>query len=508
MSRVRNLISGGLTAALFYVSAACSNQESTQFPIQTPSPTAEIQIKPQLQTSNNLQTGYSNQINSIKFYQPSENELQIAEAVKYIQQNRHRSKEPITNWTYILDTQLGIDVDSIRTTVGIPTGKIINGELQRVIDTDSGIVTIGVYDRNANYDLAIPFFDDTERTVIEKNLKGTKSLKIKRPEKGELIKYPHNVLSRSKSDYPVVGSIVDNFVTVVADKDWVIFSSEQVFPTLNLDNALHNYPADVTQKAMKLADFIEGYGRYLPVGSFNGNALSIEQLQRELDASLFETSIVIDEVFDPVLILNVDNQEMVEFRNAIDSYKEFKEASGFGTNDHPNMDPNLKSALTYFVVFSTRSIYQDPLTAHKYAFAIANDPTTRDGVAEMTYDVYFEVNGMVEGVSVKLDQINSSIKSVGAQKITENVQRAKGEVMELQETLKQQGHEIKVKTAAELRRVLEQTKTETIKKSENFRRELENTNEQAREDFHEAVKSANNKLQEAKEFFGNHFGKR
>lgn len=497
MKRIQDTVLGALAAVLFYTSIACGGQPQTSL-----TPTTIPAITNQRVTTQNQR--YSSGIDSLRSYKPNESDIEIAEAVSYLQRVRHGPREKSTLQGIPFDTEFGIYSNLMRITQGIKTMRWdkTKNEWAVVNMTESGLVIVGVHDSEENYDLVIPFFSNEEQEYIERQLEKSTSVKITKTGPYERKVYPHEVFGRSSVDFPVVGRIIDGYMTITADKDNVEFSSSEVALPQKQSGEVYvrqNYPPEVADKAIKLSDFLDNHGRSLALVSAYGNAPSIEDIQEELGgAGLFEAVVVIDHVFDDVYLLNIDEKEMVEFRNAIDSYKEFKEASGFGTTEHPSIDPNLKSAIVYATIFGIRGIYQDPITAHRYAFAIARDPVLRDGVFEITYDVYFQTNGVFEGVTVKLNQISTTdFKNIAVQEIAENVQQAKAEISEISERLKQRGEEIKVRTAAELRRISPEVQTEIEEGAGEIQSQVEIQRRRLKQSFERYRESANEQVEGA-----------
>lgn len=214
----------------------------------------------------------------------------------------------------------------------------------------------------------------------------------------------------------------------------------------------------------------------------------------------YELNPLLDYIFDDVYIFNVEENEMVEFRKSIDSYREFKDATNFGTKERPDIDPNLKSLLAYTVIFTIRSLHQDPLVAHKYAYAIANDKKTSEGVYEITYDIYFVGKSGVEKVVAKVEQAkNENPRQKAQEKISDKIQEARKTISEESEKLKRTGDEVKRKAEDEARRKQEefQRKQEQARKeAEEAKKKLEEETRRKLEDARRIAEEQKKKLEE------------
>lgn len=251
---------------------------------------------------------------------------------------------------------------------------------------------------------------------------------------------------------------------------------------------LQNY-GENGNRAIRLVNNAETYRQQIVQNSAEGKPYTINELQSMMGTNnLLELSTLLDITFDNVYVLKVDEGEMVEFRNATKSYKEFKEATGFGAKGQPDTYPRLEAVTAYATIFLIRSIYQDPLTAHTYALAIAKDEETRKGVFMITYDIYFEGKKATQLTQEKLkeqgvtpENIKSRISEFREQKSQEAKQtiqqiqsETKGKFEEIkkeserqQEKVRQQSEELKRKAEEELRRKAKKLGDKLKNKGEN-----------------------------------------
>lgn len=256
-------------------------------------------------------------------------------------------------------------------------------------------------------------------------------------------------------------------------------------------------------RAIRLVNNAQTYKHQIVYNSAEGRPYAINELEAMLGTgNPLELSLLLDNVFENVYVLNVNENEMVEFRKAVKSYKEFKEATGFGASEYPNISPELEAVTAYTVIFLARSIHQDPITAHKYALAIARDEETRKGVVQITYDLYVGGKRATEATGEKLKEQGITPENIG-NRISEfkkqKAEEIKKESGRQQEKTKQQTEELKRKAGEELKKKqqeLQQQQEKAKQQAEELKRRSE---EELRRQAEEQRKRLEQEAEKAKE---------
>ncbi|MBI2084575.1 MAG: hypothetical protein HYT70_03115 [Candidatus Aenigmarchaeota archaeon] len=459
-----------LAAMLFAV--ACNGQQS---PTTAPSPTPYTISQSNPTPTVRMQ---ESSVNDYMSYRMTESDAKTIEAFRYLQRAKQTTlaqATPAMQMTpYAQD--LGIYHNSIR------------------VDNDR--VRVTVYDETKTYDLAILFFTAQDRSHIERQLKAGNSLQVTKPKSGETRRYPEGVKGRSTINYPVTGYREGETITTIADNDFVVYSQTQVRqPKLSGEEAVAQlYGNDVGVRAVNLFESTELKKDDILSRSLQGNPYTIEELHRIMGTNNpAELSAALDLIYDKTYLFSVEEKEMVEFRDAVDSYREFKKETSFGTKEQANIDPRLKALIVYTAVFGARAVHQDPLTAQRYAFATARDEATREGVFEIVYDLYYYGKSGAESATVRVRESKpEDVKQTLRQKVNETIQQGTKEAGQKTRDAAQDASKEWQKEAERLRQEAERSGSEALKKGAERATDIwQDTTQAAREAIQDFFKKKN-----------------
>lgn len=263
------------------------------------------------------------------------------------------------------------------------------------------------------------------------------------------------------------------------------------------DYVLKTYGNEIGKKAINLSKLAASNKEDIVLNAVQGNPYSIEALQQKFDTtSPYVLSSLIDYMFNDVPSYDTDEKEMKEFGQIADDYEKARKEHGMPSTTKIN--PNLKAFVSYSWVFLGRSAFTGNLwEAHRYAWAVAKNPKTRDAGYDVVCDIYYDSKKISENSEsgTKKDFNLEILKEKAREKWGEIKGNIPAVKKEAEEKIKQQAEEFRKK-------VEEQSKsqqTEAKKRAEEeARKKLEELEKKAEDKARRGIQQFNDWLNKYK----------